>query len=106
MCASVSMFLLPYFSTRICYFFIDLIKAKKNVVKKILSGLSMANNAEGGVRLAGELGNHFDVFGYITLPGVQGHLVDLPLPGTIGASFMKLIRLVAMGIPRLPRCCR
>lgn len=106
MYTSVSMFLLPYFSTRICYFFFDLLKAKKNVVKKILSSLSMANNAEGGVRLAGGLGNHFDVFGYSTVPGVQSHLVDLPLAGTIGAFFIKLIRLVAMGIPRLLRCCR
>lgn len=102
---SVSMFLFSCCSTRI-YCFLVISFQQIIVVDKMLSSSSIINNVERGSETGWGVWEPvcLRVLPCVTLPRVHDHLVDFSLASTMEALFMKPIRLIAMGIPRLSRC--
>lgn len=99
------MFLLPCCSTRLLFFSPPRTSFKQIiVVKKMLNGSflqTMWKRSGTGWRVCEPV--CLSVRGSVTLPSIHGCVVDFSVASAMGDLFMKLIRL---GIPRLPRCCR
>lgn len=76
------------------------------VVEKMLSSSSIINTVEGGSETGWGVWEPvcLHVLPCVTLPRIHDPLVEFSLASTMEALFMKPIRLIAMGIPRLSRC--